>query len=67
MYPVCARALSNFLVTLGTKDFYSRVTRSFVGRGPTRLLPPAEDKIAHEKSLAPRILFGRKTLQSNLP
>ena len=29
--------------TLGTRDFFSRVTRSFVGRRPTRLQPSAED------------------------
>ena len=29
--------------TLGTRDFFSRVTRSFVGRRPTRPPPSAED------------------------
>ena len=29
--------------TLGTRDFFSRVTRSFVGHRPTRLQPSPED------------------------
>ena len=29
--------------TLGTRDFFSRGTRNFVGRRPTRLQPSAED------------------------
>ena len=41
-HPVC---IGNSMIcsTLGTRDFFSRLTRSFVGRRPTRLRPLAED------------------------
>ena len=41
------------------RSFFSRATKSFVGRRPTRLRTKAEDtsETAHEKPLAPRVAF----------
>ena len=47
--------------TLGTRDFFSRVTRSFVGRRPTLLRPSAEDKSVE----AARSLFKTFTETGN--
>ena len=41
--PVAGFFLKTSFPTLGNRGFFSRVTRSFVGRRPTRLRPLAED------------------------
>jgi len=58
--PYCIEAFltskSLLVFTLGTRGFFSRVTRTFIGRKPTRLRPKAEEtsgEAARKKFFAP--------------